>query len=59
MDDNERRALAKSGERRAPRGRLHRPLLDPLARARGFATTTLLSEWPAIVGAELAQFTDA
>lgn len=31
--------------------------LDPAARARGFATTALLSEWPAIVGAELAQFT--
>jgi hypothetical protein len=28
-----------------------------LARARGFATTALLSEWPAIVGAELAEFT--
>lgn len=31
--------------------------LDPAARARGFATTALLTEWPAIVGAELAAFT--
>ena len=31
--------------------------LDPVARARGFATTTLLSEWASIVGADLAQFT--
>jgi hypothetical protein len=32
-------------------------MLDPIARARGFATTALLTEWPAVVGAELAQFT--
>jgi len=31
--------------------------LDPAARARGFATTALLSDWPAIVGQELARFT--
>lgn len=31
--------------------------LDPAARARGFATTALLSDWPSIVGGELAQFT--
>ena len=31
--------------------------LDPAARARGFATTALLSDWPAIAGRELAQFT--
>jgi hypothetical protein len=31
--------------------------LDPAARARGFATTALLSDWPSIVGRELAQFT--
>ena len=31
--------------------------LDPAARARGFATTALLSEWPAIAGADLAEFT--
>jgi len=32
-------------------------MLDPVARARGFATTALFSEWPAVVGAELARFT--
>ncbi len=32
-------------------------LLDPIARARGFATISLLSEWPAIAGHDLAQFT--
>lgn len=31
--------------------------LDQAARARGFATTALLSDWPAIAGAELARFT--
>ena len=32
-------------------------MLDPVARARGFAITSLLSEWPAVVGEELASFT--
>ena len=32
-------------------------ILDPVARARGFSTTALLSEWPAIVGADLASYT--
>jgi hypothetical protein len=32
-------------------------MLDPVARARGFATTAILSEWPAVVGTDLAQFT--
>ncbi len=32
-------------------------LLDPIARARGFATISLLSEWPMIAGHDLAQFT--
>ncbi|MGK2922474.1 MAG: DUF721 domain-containing protein [Methyloceanibacter sp.] len=31
--------------------------LDPAARVRGFATTALLSDWPAIAGRELARFT--
>jgi hypothetical protein len=31
--------------------------LDPAARARGFATTALLSDWPAIAGRDLAAFT--
>ena len=57
MDDNERRALARAASGARPLGAFIARLLDPVARARGFATTTLLSEWPAIVGAELAQFT--
>ena len=32
-------------------------MLDPIARARGFAITSLLSEWPTVVGEELASFT--
>jgi hypothetical protein len=32
-------------------------MLDPIARARGFATTALLTAWPSIVGRELAGFT--
>ena len=31
--------------------------LDPAARARGFATTALLSDWPSIAGQELVRFT--
>lgn len=31
--------------------------LDPAARARGFATTALLSNWRTIAGAELARYT--
>ena len=57
MDENERRALAKAAGGARPVGAYVARTLDPLARARGFATTALLSEWPAIVGAELAQFT--
>ena len=57
MDDNERRALARAASGARPVGAFIARLLDPLARARGFATTTLLSEWPTIVGVELAQFT--
>jgi hypothetical protein len=57
MDENERRALAKAASGARPVGAFIGRLLDPVARARGFATTTLLSEWPAIAGAELAQFT--
>jgi hypothetical protein len=57
MDEKERRALARAASGPRPVGALMGKLLDPVARARGFATTTLLSEWPAIVGAELAKFT--
>ena len=57
MDEDERRALARAASGARPVGAFIARLLDPLARARGFATTTLLSQWPTIVGAELAQFT--
>jgi len=57
MDDTERRALARSAGWARPIGAYAARALDPTARARGFATTAILSEWPAIVGAELAQFT--
>ncbi len=57
MNDNERRALARAAGGPRPVGAFAARLLDPVARARGFATTTLLSEWGAIVGAELARFT--
>ncbi len=57
MDDTERRALARAAATARPIGAYAARALDASARARGFATTTLLSEWPSIVGAELAQFT--
>jgi hypothetical protein len=57
MDDKQRRDLARAAATARPIGAYAAGALDPAARARGFATTSLLSEWPAIVGAELAQFT--
>jgi hypothetical protein len=57
MDDNEKRALARAASGARPVGVFLARALDSLARERGFATAALLSEWPAIVGAELAQFT--
>jgi hypothetical protein len=57
MDQDERRALARAASGARPIGAYAARALDPSARARGFATTALLSEWPAIVGTELAQFT--
>ena len=57
MDDKERRALARASATARPISAYAAGALDASARARGFATTTLLSEWPAIVGAELAKFT--
>jgi hypothetical protein len=57
MDDTQRRALARAASWARPIGAYAARALDPVARARGFATTAILSEWPAIVGAELAQFT--
>jgi len=55
MTQNKRKAFGKSGPRAI--GSFVAKALDPAARARGFATTALLSDWPAIVGRELAQFT--
>lgn len=57
MDENERRAFKRAMSGARPVGAYAAKVLDPAARARGFATTALLSEWPAIVGAELAAFT--
>jgi hypothetical protein len=57
MDDGERRAWTRNSSWARPIGAYAARALDPAARARGFATVGLLSEWPAMVGAELAQFT--
>jgi hypothetical protein len=57
MDDNERRALAWAAAAPRPIGAYAARTLDPAARARGFTITAILSEWAAIVGSELAQFT--
>ena len=45
----------KGGAR--PIGAFIAKALDPSARARGFALTALLSDWPAIAGAALARYT--
>ncbi|MGB6387888.1 MAG: DciA family protein [Methyloceanibacter sp.] len=57
MRDYDRKAWVKGA--RGPRaiGAFVAQMLDPIARARGFATTALLTEWPNVVGAELAKFT--
>ena len=57
MDETERKALGRAAGAARPIGAYAARALDPSARARGFATTALLSEWPAIVGTELAEFT--
>ena len=57
MHDKERRALGRAAGAARPIGAYAAGALDASARARGFATTSLLSEWGTIVGAELAQFT--
>jgi hypothetical protein len=56
MKDNERKH-ARGGGGARPIGAFTARTLDPIARARGFATTAILSDWPAVVGAELAAFT--
>ena len=57
MRENDRKAWVRRA--RGPRaiGAYVAQMLDPIARARGFATTALLTEWPTVVGAELASFT--
>ncbi len=57
MGDNDRKAWVKGARGATAIGAFVARMLDPIARARGFATTALLTEWPAVVGAELAQFT--
>ncbi len=57
MNDAQRKSFARSAVWARPIGAYAAGALDPAARARGFATTAILSEWPAIVGAELAKFT--
>jgi hypothetical protein len=57
MQDNERKAWANGGSAARAIGAYVARMLDPVARARGFAITSLLSEWPAVVGEELASFT--
>jgi hypothetical protein len=55
VPDNEAKRFWARSERAI--GAYAASMLDPIARARGFATTALLTEWPSIVGAELASFT--
>jgi hypothetical protein len=57
MDERERKALAQASSGARPLGAYAVRALDPAARARGFASTALLTEWAAIVGGELAAFT--
>ncbi|HYJ59730.1 MAG TPA: DciA family protein [Methyloceanibacter sp.] len=57
MDHSERKALARAATTARPIGAYAGRALDPAARARGFASTSILSEWAAIVGEELANFT--
>lgn len=57
MQDNERKAWQKGGSAAKAIGAYVARMLDPIARARGFATTAILSEWPTVVGEELASFT--
>jgi hypothetical protein len=57
MEDSQRRALARRFAVARPIGAYAGLALDPVARARGFASTAILREWAAIVGSELAQFT--
>jgi hypothetical protein len=57
MPDDERKVWVKSASGARAIGAYVARMLGPVARARGFATTALLSEWPTVVGEELARFT--
>jgi len=57
MDNNKRRAFARAAAWARPIGAFTAATLDRAARGRGFATSALLSQWQAIVGADLAHFT--
>jgi hypothetical protein len=57
MSDNERKTWVKAVGGARAIGAYVADMLDPIARMRGFAITSLLSEWPAVVGEELARFT--
>jgi hypothetical protein len=57
MPDDERKVWVKSASGARAIGAYVARMLGPVARARGFATTALLSEWPTVVGQELARFT--
>lgn len=57
MDDGEGRAWKKGAAGARPIGAFLSKTLDPIARARGFATTSLFSDWGTIVGDDLASFT--
>ena len=54
---DERKVWVKGGSGARAIGAYVARMLDPVARARGFAATALLSEWPTVVGEELARFT--
>jgi hypothetical protein len=54
MQESDRKKFATAGARAI--GALTASMLDPIARARGFAATALLTEWRSIVGEELAAF---
>ncbi len=57
MEENERKAWLRGPPGARPIGAFAARMLDPVARARGFATTALLSEWRNDRGADLASFT--
>ena len=57
MRNDDRKVWVKGGSGARAIGAYVARMLDPVARARGFATTALLTEWPAVVGEELARFT--